>query len=166
MNSQFIHLPFIVQLIISIICTIWILNVFVYSAITDYIRMTLPIHIILFSYIFAFLGTIFTVPKHKIIVNIFISGIVFFIFIICAYFFHSGGGDAILFPLLSLLYGAVSIPIIFGGCIVSGLIYIITKAFQRKPIHLNDEFPLVPGVTILYCIFLIMEVTQLCRMIT
>lgn len=73
---------------------------------------------------------------------------------LAARFLGMGGGDVIAIPVIALMWGLpAACAIIAIGCIGTTVFILLRCLVKRKRIHKGDEFPLMPGISIVYLIY-------------
>lgn len=129
--------------------------IFTISGIKDYRDSTLPIRL-------------FVIPYSLIIIDIILQGdyikflsggVIFLLFYLSARYLGSGGGDALLLPILALEYGLLNaLLIITNGLLCSLIIAIYRSCRYNQKVTLNMNVPLIPGIAICLCIFQIISI--------
>lgn len=80
----------------------------------------------------------------------------FGLFYLSARFFDSGGGDAIVLPMLALLWGIINAAfIILIGCLITTFIVILRALIKHEKIAWRANYPLLPGISVSYIVFII-----------
>jgi len=77
-----------------------------------------------------------------------------------ARFFSLGGGDVIAIPVIALMWGLpTACAIIATGCVGTATFILLRCLIRHKCIHKGDEFPVMPGISIIYLIYETITIT-------
>lgn len=140
----------------ELICFLYLTFLLGFCAYTDLRDNLIPTELILSSgYPLIILHMLLFLDMSTLLMRIAVASCIFFIFYLNAKFLNGGGGDAILFPLLSLFLGIISYIVIAGGCLLNLPIHFVRRMWNRD-LGLQ-EIPVVPGVFVMYllvCFFL------------
>lgn len=132
--------------------------IFTVSAVSDIKTFTVaPLNPIVFVYIVAIIDAIIIgTSLSDIIVKFIFALIVFVIFVLIARFLGGGGGDAVLMPILPLVFGVIpALCIIFASCILTTIFVVAKRLIKKEKIRLTEDIPLIPGVAFCIAIYVV-----------
>lgn len=129
---------------------------FLCASYTDLRSRTVPIEWSAIPYAVILLYLVFSFMVVSVLARILSALAVFGVLCVCAKFLGGGGGDAVVIPMIALLYGlAASLLTLLAACLIM-MIYIGVRALAtRKKPDVHEDFPMMPCVTAAYCVLIL-----------